>query len=691
MKNHLYILSDAKSSGKSLVALGLLEHLHKHAQRVICFRPISKKKDALTELLQSYFSFDEADEALYGVVLDEALPLLQQGNERELYALIFDKFKALEARYDHIIIIGTDFAFSTQELEFSLNAALANHLNASVLALLNGFELEITALKERQRALLQTLKAQHCSVKGVVINQIDESHIEAYQQAFNLEASHSETTYVLPYSTVLAQMSVRDVVNALGAKQWYAQEDDLNRSINHFKIASMQLSNYLDVIEQDDMVIVSADRGDIIVGTVAASISANYPQIACMLLTTQKNLSRQTVQLIEGIASYNICVVGIDCGTYEASMRLNSVKARLHSYNSRKVSAALGLFEKYIDADALLSSLSARRPIMTPSMFEYELIQHAKKDKQRIVLPEGDDERILRAAEILLLRDVVDITILGNIDAIMALAQKIGVSIAGAQIIDPQTSTLLSTYAQEYYALRKHKGVTLELAHDTMLDVSYFGTMMVHLGDADGMVSGAAHTTQHTIRPAFEFIKMRQEVSLVSSSFLMCMPERVLLFADCAVVPEPNASELADIAIASAQTAEMFGISPRIAMLSYSTGDSGKGSEVDKVREATRLAKERQNALMIDGPIQFDAAFDEKIGKKKLPNSNVAGEATVFIFPDLNTGNNTYKAVQRSSGAVAIGPILQGLRKPVNDLSRGCTVADIVNTVAITAIQSQRQ
>ncbi len=265
----------------------------------------------------------------------------------------------------------------------------------------------------------------------------------------------------------------------------------------------------------------------------------------------------------------------------------------------------------------------------------------------------------------------------------------LGLSLGDVKIIDPATSELREDFGQTYFELRKHKGISPQMALDAMTDVSYFGTMMVHRGIADGMVSGAVHTTQHTIRPALEIVRTRPGCSIVSSVFFMCLPDRVLVYGDCAINPDPNAEQLADIAVSSAETAQSFGIEPRVAMLSYSTGESGKGAEVDKVKEATRIAKQLRPDLKLEGPIQYDAAIDPDVAKVKLPGSEVAGRATVFIFPDLNAGNNAYKAVQRAADAVAIGPVLQGLNKPVNDLSRGCTVADIVNTIAITAIQAQ--
>jgi phosphate acetyltransferase len=320
-------------------------------------------------------------------------------------------------------------------------------------------------------------------------------------------------------------------------------------------------------------------------------------------------------------------------------------------------------------------------------------VQQAKSDKRRIVLAEGNDDRILTAAENLLSRDVVDLTLLGNPSEVRGQIQRLGLEIDldRVPIIEPRESPKFEEYAQTLYELRKHKGMNLDTATDLMSDVSYYGTMMVYKGDADGMVSGAVHTTMHTILPALQFIKAKPGFSVVSSVFFMCLEDRVLVYGDCAVNPDPTAEELSEIAVSSADTARDFGIEPRVAMLSYSSGESGKGEDVEKVRTATKLVQERRPDLEVVGPIQYDAAVDPTVAAQKMPGSKVAGQATVFVFPDLNTGNNTYKAVQRETGAIAIGPVLQGLKKPVNDLSRGCTVKDIINTVAITAIQAQNR
>jgi phosphate acetyltransferase len=452
----------------------------------------------------------------------------------------------------------------------------------------------------------------------------------------------------------------------------------------------MELPNLLTHLRPGSLVITGGDRADIVLACLASVRSESFPNIAGILLTGGLEPPEPVARLISGLRRPAVPVIGVADDTFGTATRVNALGGAIKARDEHKIATALGLFEEHVDLPELAERIQvshSRR--VTPLRFEYELIERAKVSRQHIVLPEGTDERILRAAEILLRRRVADLTLLGDPAEVRELASTLGVHLEGAQIIDPLTSEWRSGFADVYLQLRKHKGMTEDRAHDAMGDMSYFGTMMVYQGKADGMVSGAAHTTAHTIRPALEFIRTREGVSVVSSVFLMCLRDRVLVYGDCAVNPNPNSEQLADIAISSAQTAATFGIEPRIAMLSYSTGASGSGEDVTKVREATEIVRSRRPDLKIEGPIQYDAAVDLGVANKKLPDSEVAGRATVFIFPDLNTGNNTYKAVQRSAGAVAIGPVLQGLNKPVNDLSRGCTVPDVVNTVAVTAIQAQ--
>ncbi|MDR2099779.1 MAG: phosphate acetyltransferase [Campylobacteraceae bacterium] len=373
-----------------------------------------------------------------------------------------------------------------------------------------------------------------------------------------------------------------------------------------------------------------------------------------------------------------------------SSFNIEDIRTQIKPDGERKIALISEFFGKHVKIDEVEKVIdTAHIPAtMTPIMFEYILFEKARQNRQRIVLPESNDDRILRASEIILKHDVADIILLGNPEEVKKRASTLGIDINKAAIIEPEKSKLLEQYINDFYELRKSKGVTLEQSREIMQDCSYFGTMMVYKGDADGMVSGAIHTTGDTIRPALQIIKTKPGISIISSIFFMCLDTKVLVYGDCAVNKNPSAEELAEIAVSSTGTAKSFGIEPKVAMLSYSTGNSGSGEDVEKVRRAAEIVKEKYSDILIEGPIQYDAAVDLTVAKTKLPDSKVAGNANVFIFPDLNTGNNTYKAVQRSSGALAIGPVLQGLKKPVNDLSRGCLVADVVNTVVITAIQA---
>jgi phosphate acetyltransferase len=425
-----------------------------------------------------------------------------------------------------------------------------------------------------------------------------------------------------------------------------------------------------------------------VVGSLAAH-SAGTPPIAGVLLTLDERPGEEILTLSDRLAP-GTPVVAVKGGSFPTAGELFAMEGKLNAATPRKAETALGLFERWVDTAGLLERVSApSSDRVTPMMFEHKLLERARADKRRVVLPEGTEERVLRAADVLLRRGVCDLTLLGPVEQIRKKAADLGVDLVDSQIVDPATSELRDRFAAEYAQLRAHKGVTVELAYDVVADVNYFGTLMVQGGLADGMVSGSVHSTAATIRPAFEIIKTKPEAAIVSSVFFMCLADKVLVYGDCAVNPDPDAQQLADIAVQAAATAEQFGVDPRIAMLSYSTGTSGSGADVDKVRKATELVRERRSDLKIEGPIQYDAAVEPSVAATKLPGSEVAGQASVLIFPDLNTGNNTYKAVQRSAGAIAVGPVLQGLRKPVNDLSRGALVQDIVNTVAITAIQAQ--
>ena len=478
-------------------------------------------------------------------------------------------------------------------------------------------------------------------------------------------------------------MEAADGELVLGSQAW------MDREVMNVIVAAMSLPHVLDRLVPDVAVIAPSDRTDLIPGLMLAHQSGTFPALAGLLLTGGYEIPETIQRLSEGVQQ-DLPIAMTDLGTFTTAERLMRVRGPITKVSSRKIEAAHRVFSEQVDQTALLAAINVPvSEVRTPLMFEYQLLERARVDRQRIVLPESDDDRILEAAAILLRRGVANLILLGDETKVRAGASALGLDLDEASIVSPQDPELVERFAAAYAAARAHKGMTLERAREVVTDISYFGTMMVHLGLADGMVSGAVNTTAHTIRPALEFIKTKPGVSTVSSVFLMCLADRVLAYGDCAVIPEPTVEQLADIAISSAETAQQFGIEPRVAMLSYSTGTSGSGADVEKVRAATALVRERAPDLLLEGPIQYDAAIDPAVARTKLPNSPVAGRATVFIFPDLNTGNNTYKAVQRSAHAIAVGPVLQGLRKPVNDLSRGALVSDIVNTVAITAVQAQ--
>ena len=495
---------------------------------------------------------------------------------------------------------------------------------------------------------------------------------------------------VIPAHTTLSSPTLKEVAEQLDAKILYGA-DYLERLAHRPLVIAMHLHNYLPRLTENALLITSGDRSDVILSALQAHQSQYYPQLAGILLSGGLKPPPAVARLLDGLPDM-VPILAVQTDTYDTAARVSTLHSYITADNQAKIELSLELFEEFVDTAALEAQISSIQPRgMTPRMFTYNLVQQAKADKQHIVLPEGNDERILRAAEFLLGRDIVDLTLLGNPEEVHGLILQLGLEIDlyRVPVIRPYMSTEYQEYAETLLGLRKHKGMSRETAFDLMRDVSYYGTMMVYKGVADGMVSGAAHTTLHTIRPALQFIKTKPGFSVVSSVFFMCLDDQVLVYGDCAVNPNPTAEQLAEIAISSADTARTFGIEPRVAMLSYSSGESGMGEDVERVREATQLARARRPDLELDGPMQYDAAVDMGVAAKKMPDSEVAGRATVFIFPDLNTGNNTYKAVQRETGAIAIGPVLQGVKKPVNDLSRGCTVEDVINTVAITAVQAQ--
>jgi phosphate acetyltransferase len=682
-------------SGKEIFVLGVMELLSRRIRNIGFFRPVIKSRDTPDndiQLILSRYNQRLSYEDTYGCTHEEARSMVAEGQYNELLKKIVSKYKELESQCPFVLCEGTDFTGVTSAFEFDFNADVANNLGSPILAVVNGLGKSPDDVVDSVRVARESFGVHGCTLAAAAVNRVTADDVESIAEALRELNPEGEPIYVLPEEPTLGTPTVGEIATALNAKILQGEPNELNREVHDFKVAAMNLPNFLDYVVEGALVIAPGDRSDIILGGLATAFSETYPNIAGFLLTGGLTPEPQVLRLIEGVKKSPTPIISVDTDTYTTAMNVSAVRAVITPDNERKIATALGLFESRVDLAALGDRITGVRSVrVTPIMFEYQLIERARSRRQHIVLPEGGEERILRSSEVLLRRKVCDITLLGNEKEIQQKTASLGLNLEGVNIVNPARSEWLADFAKTYYELRKHKGISEEMAADAMTDVSYFGTMMVHKGIAGGMVSGAVHTTAHTIRPSFEIVKTKPGCSIVSSVFLMCLADRVLVYGDCAVNPNPNSEQLADIAISSAETASLFSVEPRIAMLSYSTGESGKGESVEAVRKATEIARERRPDLKIEGPIQYDAAVDTSVAKTKLPESEVAGHATVFIFPDLNTGNNTYKAVQRSANAVAIGPVLQGLNKPVNDLSRGALVTDIVNTVAITAIQAQQQ
>lgn len=696
MTTRIYITSAEGHAGKSTVALGVLELLQRTAQRVGVFRPIARttrERDYVLELLLAHDQTELAYEDAIGTTYDKV-----HTDPDAALAEIVSRFAAIEEACDAVVIVGSDYTDVGSPTELSFNARVAANLGAPVLLVLGGRTSDGTAsrtpdeVRQVAEVTRAELRGQHAQLLAVVVNRADGERlaetVDAVTASFDSD-DERVPVWAIPEDPVLVAPTFGAVVQSLGGEVIRGDDALLDREVLGTVIAAMSLENVLPRLLEGAVVIVPGDRSDVLLGTLLAHASETFPSLSGVILNGGFELAPSIERLLDGLGS-RLPIARCDTGTFDTAVGVTRTRGRLAADSPRKYDAALALFDRSVDGDELARRLDvAPAAVVTPLMFEHRLIDRARADRRHIVLPEGDDDRVLRAAATVLQRDVAQLTILGDEAAVRARATELGLDLSAASVISPFDEALRQRFAEEYARVRAHKGLTVEQALDTVTDVSYFGTLMVHLGLADAMVSGAKHTTAHTIRPAFEIIKTKPDVSVVSSVFLMALADRVLAYGDCAVIPDPTMEQLADIAISSAATAAQFGIEPRIAMLSYSTGESGSGADVDKVRGATALVRERRPDLLVEGPIQYDAAADPAVGASKMPGSEVAGRATVFVFPDLNTGNNTYKAVQRSANAVAMGPVLQGLNKPINDLSRGALVRDIVNTIAITAIQAQ--
>ena len=696
MSKAIYIASSESNSGKSVITLGLMNILVGKIKKIAYFKPVIKEsgpncKDIYIETMIDHFGLNIKYEDSFAFTYNELLKFRSEGNTAFIIDTIISKYKKLEDSHDFVLVDGTDFDGDGASFEFSSNVQIAKNLGLPLILISKGDGYTPDEITKNVLTTCQLLLTKEVQLLAVIANKIAAPDMEELKQLFAERLPATILSSIIPYSKDLGNPTMKEIVETLDGELLFGQ-NYLSNQVDHFIVGAMQLRNCLTRLKENTLVVTPGDRGDIIVAMIQANLSKNYPKVAGIVLSGGLELDEPIVQLIDGLQEV-IPIVQVQTGTFETVNKVGSIHSRIYFDNQFKIELAIETFEKYIDTNTILNKIVTSHPEgITPRMFQYQLVKRAKTNKKHIVLPEGTDDRILIAAAKLIKQDVVKLSILGKPEEIKAALKRLNLhlDLENVAIINPIESPLFADYVNTLYELRKSKNVNMDMATDFMKDGSYFGTMMVYKGDADGMVSGAINTTQHTIRPALQFVKTKPGVSTVSSVFFMCLEDRVTVFGDCAVNPNPTSEQLADIAISSAESSIMFGIEPKIAMLSYSSGASGQGEEVEKVRRATELIKIRRPDLLVEGPIQYDAAVDAAIGKQKMPTSKVAGQASVLIFPDLNTGNNTYKAVQRETGAVAIGPMLQGLNKPVNDLSRGCTVDDIFNTVVITAIQAQQ-
>ncbi len=700
MAKNIYLASISPNSGKSIICLGLINALKGIVTNVGYYKPIGQKfrknesYDKISMMIKNTFDIEDELKHINPVSIKELNHYIANNNQETFFQKVQKTYMKVEKNKDIVMIDGTDYVGMKSAFEFDINADIANNLNASVILVEDGYGKSIDEISSGVFAGKDSFDEQSCDFLGIIVNKIEVERYSEVDHDLRKILGKRKIDYLgtVPCDSILPRPRLYDIARSLDAEILFGK-DHLSNIATETIIASMSFENALKYIHDGSLIITGGDRNEILLGCITSMSSSSYPNISGIVLTGGLLPNDNIMKLIGSLSDLPLSIFSVKHSTIETINKINSLVVHVSSDDYQKIDIAKSLVNKYVDYEKINDYLNIEKiRKRTPEIFKYEILERARSQKKRIVLPEGDEERTLKAAVWVRDREIADIILLGDKNMIRKKAAFFGLEIGnGVDIIDPNESEKFDDYVKTYYELRKHKHYTMDIAQDRMQDTIYYGTMMVYKGDADGLVSGAANTTQHTIRPAFEIIKTKPNIANASSIFLMCLKDRVLVYGDCAIIPIPTAEQLSDIAITSADTPKNFGIDPYIAMLSYSTGKSGKGPEVDKVREATEIARSKRPDLLIEGPIQYDAAIDPDVARIKLPDSKVAGKATVFIFPDLNTGNNTYKAVQRSSGAIAIGPVMQGLKKPVNDLSRGCLVEDIVYTIAISVIQAQAE
>lgn len=704
----LFVVPTGPGVGLTSVCLGLVLGLQQQGLKVGFYKPIRQPGDDAgpersTEFVRRSTTIVPGEPLTYG----EAETLLASGKLSELLQELVGRYQVAAAGADVVVVEGLVATADHPGLD-SLGGEIVRAFDAAVI-LVGTPQPSLQALNDRLELAAQSLGQQSVEkIVGVVVNQVNAPTMDVMgvtrtaikAPAVQLDADEvrrglpvltrlkAALIGAVPWDPAMVSPRTLDVAKHLGAR--VLMEGELaTRRVVDVSLVARTVSHMTHRLRPDALIITPSDRDDIIVAAGMAAL--NGVPLAGLVLTGETEPDDNVVKLCAKAFATGLPVLRVDSDSYVTAARAAAMNLEVPLDDVERMTTVMDAVAEHLELATVRDLVGAQRELrMSPPAFLYRIVELARAAGKRIVLPEGDEPRTVRAAAICAERGIATCVLLGDSAEVRRVAEAQGVVLGGGvQIVDPNDE-LREKYVAAMVELRAHKGLTAAGARNQLRDNVVLGTMMLATGEADGLVSGAEHTTANTIRPALQLIKTHEDAKLVSSVFFMCLPDQVLVYGDCAVNPDPNAEELADIAVQSANSAVAFGISPRVAMLSYSTGTSGEGVEVDKVREATRLAKLRRPDLLLDGPLQYDAATVPSVARSKAPDSPVAGRATVLIFPDLNSGNATYKAVQRSAGVVSVGPMLQGLRRPVNDLSRGASVDDIVYTIALTAVQASQ-
>ncbi len=684
----IYVSSYKSGSGSMIISLGLIELLKRHYSRIALFRPfVFDRDDKDMQTLLKYFKVEQSLKSTQGLTLKKVEKILANDGLESLIEQILERYEKLSKDADFVLCLGSRLDELNQSFGEDLNIELAKNLSAPIAGVISTNKKDIEYVKESI-----TLWSKKIYKAGAEIFTIGLNHWQLNSKVCqNLSKAYDFPIFCIPRVKELERLTLLDALEHLDLDYLAGDEKQKENEWESVRFASMGVELLLESLEPYELFISSSSRIDIALAMLISAQSHHTPPSTALILCGREP-SQTFNKLIENLKDIAIPILYTPESEESIFLKLLELKPSFRVENRRKIDRALGVFFNSINSLNLQKRLKMSQDILTPSMFRIMLFERAKRDIKKILLPEIEDDRILIASEYLLKREIVKIVFVGSAKELYLRSKKLGLELSQAQILEPNDDELSLKLAKRYYEIRKDKGLSLDVALDRVnTNKTLFATLALEEGIADGLVSGAIHSTRDTVLPALQIIKTAKDYPISSSCFFMCLPTKVLIYADCAINPKPTANELATIALESVESALKFDIPPRVAMLSYSTGDSGKGADVDKVRRATEIIKEKYPDLPIAGPIQYDAAIDPEVAKIKMPNNPTAGHATIFIFPDLETGNIAYKAVQRSSKAVAIGPIMQGLKKPVNDLSRGCSIDDIIDTVALTAIQAQEQ